>query len=85
MLAVLHLLPAPASPSAKGAIYDFIRNQLQLSTFWAETGQVLLSIINLAYYQGLMAGMREAIAAKRFAEFQAATQAQWERGDIATL
>ena len=48
-------------------------------------GAVLLSTINLAYYQALMAGMREAIAAGRFADFQAATQAQWERGDIAPL
>jgi queuine tRNA-ribosyltransferase len=48
-------------------------------------GQVLLSTINLAYYQALMAGMREAIAAKRFADFQAATKAQWEQGDIATM
>jgi queuine tRNA-ribosyltransferase len=45
-------------------------------------GQVLLSTINLAYYQALMAGMREAIAAGRFADFRAATKAQWERGDI---
>jgi small conductance mechanosensitive channel len=42
VLAVLHLLPAPASPSTKGAIYDFIRNQLRLSAFWAEAGQALL-------------------------------------------
>ncbi len=48
-------------------------------------GQVLLSIINLAYYQALMAGMREAIAGGRFAEFQAATKAQWQQGDIATM
>jgi queuine tRNA-ribosyltransferase len=48
-------------------------------------GQVLLSTINLAYYQALMAGMREAIAAKRFADFQAATKARWEQGDIATM
>jgi queuine tRNA-ribosyltransferase len=45
-------------------------------------GQVLLSTINLAYYQTLMLGMREAIAAGRFADFRAATKAQWERGDI---
>jgi queuine tRNA-ribosyltransferase len=45
-------------------------------------GQVLLSTINLAYYQALMAGMREAITAGRFADFKAATKAQWERGDI---
>ena len=48
-------------------------------------GAVLLSTINLAYYQALMAGMREAITAGRFADFQAATKAGWARGDIATL
>ena len=45
-------------------------------------GQVLLSTINLAYYQALMAGMREAIAAGRFGDFHAATRAQWQQGDI---
>jgi queuine tRNA-ribosyltransferase len=48
-------------------------------------GAVLLSTINLAYYQALMAGMREAIAAKCFADFQAATKAQWAQGDIPVL
>ena len=48
-------------------------------------GQVLLSTINLAYYQALMAGMREAIAAGRFADFRSATLAGWEKGDIASL
>ena len=45
-------------------------------------GAVLLSTINLAYYQTLMAGMREAIAGGRFAEFQAATEAGWAQGDL---
>jgi queuine tRNA-ribosyltransferase len=45
-------------------------------------GAVLLSTINLAYYQTLMAGMRDAIAAGRFAEFRDPTMAQWERGDL---
>ena len=45
-------------------------------------GQMLLSEINLAYYQELMAGMRAAIDAGRFAEFRAATREAWERGDI---
>jgi len=43
---------------------------------------VLLSTINLAYYQTLMAGMREAIATGYFAEFQAATEAAWASGDL---
>ena len=48
-------------------------------------GAVLLSTINLAYYQALMAGMRDAIGAGRFAGFQAETEAGWKRGDIPAL
>jgi queuine tRNA-ribosyltransferase len=48
-------------------------------------GAVLLSTINLAYYQALMAGMRAAIEAGRFADFRAETMAGWERGDIPAL
>jgi queuine tRNA-ribosyltransferase len=48
-------------------------------------GAVLLSTINLAYYQTLMAGMRDAIAAGRLADFQAATEAGWRQGDLAPL
>ena len=45
-------------------------------------GQVLLSTINLAYYQALMAGMRGAIEQGRFAQFRAATMEGWAKGDI---
>jgi queuine tRNA-ribosyltransferase len=48
-------------------------------------GQMLLSAINLAYYQSLMAGMREAIGQGRFVEFCAETRQGWDRGDIAPL
>jgi queuine tRNA-ribosyltransferase len=48
-------------------------------------GQILLSTINLAYYQALMRGMREAIAAGRFEAFRAATLELWEQGDIPPL
>jgi queuine tRNA-ribosyltransferase len=48
-------------------------------------GGVLLSTINLAYYQALMAGMREAIAAGRFADFRAASMAGWEQGDLPAM
>jgi len=40
-------------------------------------GGTLLSIVNLYYYQDLMDGARAAIAAGRFADYAAATQAQW--------
>ena len=46
-------------------------------------GQVLLSTINIAYYQQLMAGMRAAIETGGFADFRAATMAGWAGGDIA--
>jgi queuine tRNA-ribosyltransferase len=45
-------------------------------------GAILLSAVNLAYYQQLTAGMRAAIAAGRFAEFRAAAMEGWARGDI---
>jgi queuine tRNA-ribosyltransferase len=48
-------------------------------------GAVLLSTINIAYYQALMAGMRAAIQAGRFAEYRAQTLEGWRRGDIPAL
>ena len=45
-------------------------------------GAVLLSAINLAYYQQLTAGARAAIAARRFREFHATTAEGWARGDL---
>jgi len=48
-------------------------------------GQVLLSTINLAYYQDVMAGTRTAIEAGRLSDFAAETKAGWERGDIRAL
>jgi queuine tRNA-ribosyltransferase len=44
-------------------------------------GMMLLTEINLAYYQDLMTGMREAIAGGRFADFHAATKEGWARGE----
>ena len=48
-------------------------------------GMMLLTWHNLAYYQSLMAGMREAIAAGCFAEFAARTKADWAQGDVAAV
>jgi queuine tRNA-ribosyltransferase len=45
-------------------------------------GAMLLSAINLAYYQELMAGMRSAIAGRSFVEFRAGVREGWERGDL---
>ena len=48
-------------------------------------GAVLLSTINLHYYQELMAGARAAIAEGRFGAFKEATKERWLRGDIPPL
>jgi len=45
-------------------------------------GAMLLSEINIAYYQDLMQGIRSAIAQGKFAEFGERTRADWARGDI---
>ncbi|RJF78752.1 tRNA guanosine(34) transglycosylase Tgt [Rhodopseudomonas palustris] len=46
-------------------------------------GAMLLSEINIAYYQHLMRDIRAAIAAGTFEEFRARTREGWSRGDIA--
>jgi len=46
-------------------------------------GAMLLSEINVAYYQRLMADMRAAIGNGSFEAFQKQTRADWARGDIA--
>jgi queuine tRNA-ribosyltransferase len=50
-----------------------------------KAGEILammaLTAVNLAYYQDLMAGMREAIAEGRLDEFRAELKANWARGE----
>lgn len=46
-------------------------------------GKMLLTWVNLAYYQDLMAGLRAAIAAGRLADFIAETREGWARGETA--
>jgi queuine tRNA-ribosyltransferase len=48
-------------------------------------GPILLTWHNLTYYQDLMAGMRQAIEAGRFAEFTAAFHVEQAQGDIAPV
>ncbi len=43
-------------------------------------GMMLLSWANIAYYQQLMAGIREAIAQGRFEDFRRETKARWRAG-----
>jgi len=43
---------------------------------------MLLSEINIAYYQSLMQGIRTAISQENFADFRDKIRADWARGDI---
>ena len=45
-------------------------------------GAMLLSEINIAYYQSLMSGIRDAIATRTFDQFCERTKSGWARGDI---
>jgi queuine tRNA-ribosyltransferase len=45
-------------------------------------GAILLTMANLAYYQGLMAGARAAVMAGRFEDFRSETKALWAQGDV---
>jgi queuine tRNA-ribosyltransferase len=46
-------------------------------------GAILLTLVNVAYYQELMAGMRAAITVGNFTNFCAQTRESWARGDVA--
>jgi queuine tRNA-ribosyltransferase len=68
----------PARDYSRAYLHHLIRVNEML-------GAMLLSAINLAYYQELMAGMRMAIQARRFAEFCATTREGWEKGDVLAI
>ena len=48
-------------------------------------GMMLITGINLAYYQELMAGLRNAISLGQLDDFIAQTKQGWEQGDIPVL
>ena len=48
-------------------------------------GMILITGINLAYYQELMAGLRLAISQGRLNDFIAETKIGWEQGDLPVL
>jgi queuine tRNA-ribosyltransferase len=69
-------------PAARGYSRAYLHHLTKANEI---LGQVLLSTINIAYYQALMAGMRDAIAAGSFEDYYAATMAGWAGGDISPL
>ena len=71
--------PRPLDPQSRcPAARDFSRAYLHHLFKAGETlGGTLLSVINLFYYQELVAGARAAIMAGRFDDFVAQTRGQW--------
>jgi queuine tRNA-ribosyltransferase len=76
--------PRPLDPESRcPAARDYARAYLHHLVKANEMlGAMLLSEVNLYYYQDLMAGIRAAIAAGKFAEFCAVTREGWARGDL---
>jgi queuine tRNA-ribosyltransferase len=71
---------ASAWPSTSGISRAYLHHLVRSG----ETlGAMLLSEINVAYYQHLMHGIRDAIARGTFADFREQTLAGWAQGDIA--
>ena len=71
--------PRPLDPESRcPAARDFSRAYLHhLFRSGEALGGTLLSIVNLFYYQDLMAGARAAIRAGRFSDYAAETREQW--------
>jgi queuine tRNA-ribosyltransferase len=68
---------APARDYSRAYLHHLVKANEML-------GAMLLSAINLVYYQELMSGIRAAIASGQFEEFRQATKEGWARGDIPT-
>ncbi len=76
--------PRPLDPqSSCPAARDYSRAYLHHLVKAGEIlGMMLLTWVNLAYYQDLMAGLRAAIAVDRLDDFIGETKEAWVRGDI---
>jgi queuine tRNA-ribosyltransferase len=66
----------PARSYSRAYLHHLVRSGETL-------GAMLLSEINVAYYQRLMQDIRQAISQGTFENFRARTRAQWAQGDIA--
>ncbi|WP_370673814.1 tRNA guanosine(34) transglycosylase Tgt [Pleomorphomonas sp. PLEO] len=75
--------PRPIDPTSDcPAARDYSRAYIHHLVRTGEAlGGMLLTWVNVAYYQTLMQGIRDAIEAGRFEEFKAETKAAWARGE----
>ncbi|MGN6285759.1 MAG: tRNA guanosine(34) transglycosylase Tgt [Afipia sp.] len=65
----------PARTYARAYLHHLVKSNETL-------GAMLLSEINIAYFQSLVSGARASIAAGTFEDFRAQTKAEWKKGDI---
>jgi queuine tRNA-ribosyltransferase len=79
--------PAPVDPnSANAPTRTYSRAYLHHLVKSGEIlGMMLLTEINLAYYEDLMEEMRRAIAAGRLNDFCAETKAAWRKGEAGAI
>jgi queuine tRNA-ribosyltransferase len=73
--------PQSTHPAARGYSRAYLHHLVKANEM---LGAILLSQVNLAYYQDLMRGMREAIEAGRFEAFRQTTRGQWAGGEQET-
>jgi queuine tRNA-ribosyltransferase len=71
---------ASACPAARDYSRAYLHHLVKANEM---LGAILLTTVNVSYYQELMAGMRAAIASGTFNDFRAAVAEGWTRGDIA--
>ena len=71
--------PQNACPAARDYSRAYLHHLVKANEM---LGAMLLTTINLAYYQELMAGARAAITEGRFTDYRAITRAGWEAGDL---
>jgi queuine tRNA-ribosyltransferase len=73
---------ASAYPAARDYSRAYLHHLVRANEM---LGAMLLSAINLSYYQELMTGIRAAIGEGQLADFRAKTRETWEKGDIPAL
>ena len=78
------LAKPPAATAPIAATRNTSRAYLHHLVRSGETlGAMLLSEINIAYYQHLMSEIRQAITQGTFTSFREQTRSDWAKGDIA--
>ena len=74
--------PESSCPAARDYSRAYLHHLVKANEM---LGAILLSSLNLHYYQDLMRGMREAIAEGTFEDFRAQTKQGWARGDLPAI